>query len=86
MDTELQVHVEELTKLPDFLGEICEESFLDYLSFQYVPDSRTMFRGVFSLPPAHYFFKEIGRNMEMHRYWQVNFSPGTQSLPPVIYW
>ena len=67
--------IKALTELPFFPGEVEESAFVDYLTFQYVPEPRTMFRGVYRLPPAHYFLKTPGRPLEMSRYWQINFTP-----------
>ncbi|MGI6308336.1 MAG: asparagine synthase (glutamine-hydrolyzing) [Dethiobacteria bacterium] len=67
--------IKALAELPFFPREVEESAFIDYLTFQYVPDPRTMFRGVYRLPPAHYFLKTPGRPLEINRYWQINFTP-----------
>jgi asparagine synthase (glutamine-hydrolysing) len=65
--------IKALAELPFFPGEVDEGSLVDYLTFQYVPDPRTMFRGVYRLPPAHYFLKTPGQPLKINRYWQINF-------------
>lgn len=67
--------IKALATLPFFPGEVAENAFTDYLTFQYVPEPRTMFRNVFCLPPAHYFLKRPGQPLKMSRYWQIKFSP-----------
>ena len=72
--------IKALTELPQFPGKVNEGAFLDYLTFQYVPEPRTMFSGVFRLPPAHYFLKSPGKPLQISRYWQINFSPVDKPL------
>lgn len=67
--------IKALATLPFFSGEVDKSAFIDYLTFQYVPEPRTMFRSVYRLPPAHYFLKTPGRPLKIGRYWQMNFSP-----------
>lgn len=65
-----------LAELPGFPREVDEESFIDYLTFQYVPEPKTMFSGVYRLPPAHFFLKSPGKPLEIQRYWHIEFTPG----------
>lgn len=67
--------IKALATLPFFPREVDKSAFADYLTFQYVPEPRTMFRSVYCLPPAHYFLKKAGQPLQMSRYWQANFSP-----------
>lgn len=64
---------------PKFDKQLNEEALAHYLSFQYSPCEETFFRGVFKLPPAHYFFYRDGK-MEKTRYWKPNFSPEQGAL------
>lgn len=50
------------------------QAFVDYLSFQYVPDPRTMFAGISKLPPAHYIEIRAGQ-ASLHEYWRAEFEP-----------
>ncbi|RUL88988.1 asparagine synthase (glutamine-hydrolyzing) [Tautonia sociabilis] len=43
-----------------------------YLTFGYVPHPRTILRGVYKLPPAHYAVWHDGR-LELHRYWEPDW-------------
>ena len=57
---------------PHFKRELNEDALESYLSFQYSGLDETFFKGVFRLRPAHYFKLKDG-NMEIKRYWQVEF-------------
>ncbi len=59
---------------PDFVKELNEEALGNYLSFQYSPSEETFFKGVFKLPPAHYFIYKNGK-MDKVRYWKPDFNP-----------
>ncbi|TBL71539.1 asparagine synthase (glutamine-hydrolyzing) [Paenibacillus thalictri] len=51
------------------------ESLLNYLTFQYVPEPDTMFKGISKLPPAHYVKVTYDGHMSVHRYWDPTFEP-----------
>ncbi|TCZ75853.1 asparagine synthase (glutamine-hydrolyzing) [Paenibacillus albiflavus] len=54
---------------------IHQDSLLNYLTFQYVPEPNTMFDGVQKLPPAHYVKVSFNGQMSIHRYWDPMFDP-----------
>ncbi len=54
-----------------------------YLTFQYVPEPNTMFRGIWKLPPAHYLSFHEGRIM-LTRYWQLEFRPDPHWTLPAL--
>lgn len=64
---------------PDFVKELNVDALESYLSFQYSSLPETFFKGVFRLPPAHFFFYKKG-SLEIHRYWEPVFSPEEHSL------
>ncbi|OEF98768.1 asparagine synthase (glutamine-hydrolyzing) [Desulfuribacillus alkaliarsenatis] len=66
--------IKSLLQLPEYKAEVDEQSFLNYLTFQYVPDPMTMFKGIMKLPAAHYFTIE-NNEMNIERYWKVDFKP-----------
>ena len=66
--------IKALTMLPGFPFKVDEGSFLDYLSFQYVPEPRTMFKGIYRLPPGHFLLKKTGTPAKLTRYWRIDFS------------
>lgn len=45
----------------------------DYLTYQYVPSPKSMFRGIYKLPPAHYVAVSEGK-LEIKRYWDVSYT------------
>lgn len=60
---------------PDFHKELNKDSLLPYLSFQYSSQDETFFKGVFKLPPAHYFTYSIDeQKLEMERFWDIDFN------------
>ncbi|MEI8396384.1 MAG: XrtA/PEP-CTERM system amidotransferase [Rhodospirillaceae bacterium] len=47
----------------------------EYFAFGYVPDPRTIFQGVFKLPPGHRLTLGPGRGVTPVPYWDVHFAP-----------
>ena len=62
---------------PSFKKELNEEALGHYLSFQYSPTEETFFKGVYKLPPAHYFTYKDGK-FSKTRYFRPEFkeTPG----------
>ncbi|MGJ9383754.1 asparagine synthetase B family protein [Salipaludibacillus sp. CF4.18] len=60
------------------LKELDPQSMLHYLTFQYVPDPRTMIKGVSKLLPAHRLIVQ-GNEVKVERYWQPTFEEEEQS-------
>lgn len=58
---------------PHFKKALNTAALENYLTFQYSPCDETFFRGVYKLPPAHYFMYRDGQ-FETHRYWDVHFN------------
>lgn len=50
------------------------QSLWHYMTFQYVPEPNTLFRGISKLPPAHYLCLENG-HVRTERYWTAQFQP-----------
>jgi asparagine synthase (glutamine-hydrolysing) len=57
---------------PEFTFQIDEESIFHYLTLQYIPSPRTIFKRVFKLPPAHFGVFENGK-LRIERYWQLKY-------------
>ena len=57
---------------PDFEKALNEDALSHYLSFQYSPTEETFFKGVYKLPPAHYFEYD-GNEFTKTRYWRPEF-------------
>jgi asparagine synthase (glutamine-hydrolysing) len=51
------------------------ESLLNYLTFQYVPEPDTMFKGIHKLPPAHYIKITADGKMSTGKYWDPMLEP-----------
>jgi asparagine synthase (glutamine-hydrolysing) len=64
--------VKALLVLPDCPRELDFDALHQYLTFLWVPDPRTMFKGIFKLPAGHsaVFRKGI---LEITRYWDLSF-------------
>ena len=61
----------------DALGatELDPQAIFDYLYFHVIPSPRTIFKGVFRLPPGHYALFENG-TLTVAPYWQPRFEEG----------
>lgn len=59
---------------PNFKKVFNEDALESYLSFQYSSLQETFFKGVYKLPPAHYFKYKDG-NLNITRYWEFKFDP-----------
>ena len=58
---------------PSFIKEVNPDALRPYLTFQYSSQEETFFKGVYKLPPAHYFVWQNGE-VKIERYWDVDFS------------
>ena len=64
---------------PEFEKQLNEQALAHYLSFQYSPTEETFFKGVYKLPPAHYFTFKNGKIIKT-RY----FTPEFKEIPGVV--
>ena len=64
---------------PQFSKQLNEDALCHYLSFQYSPTEETFFKGVYKLPPAHYFTYKNGV-LSKTRYWLPKFEPEQGAL------
>jgi asparagine synthase (glutamine-hydrolysing) len=60
-------------ELADSTSEIDPQAIFDYLYFHVIPSPRTIFKGVFRLPPGHCAVFENG-SLSVSRYWAPEFS------------
>jgi asparagine synthase (glutamine-hydrolysing) len=49
-------------------------AYYDFLTYQFVPAPKTIYKRAFKLPPAHHLVLE-GDTVRLHRYWDVDFTP-----------
>lgn len=66
--------IKALLELPGMAPEVDLEALDQYLTFLWVPDPKTMFRGIYKLPAGHYaiFEKE---HLNLVQYWDLTFPP-----------
>lgn len=61
---------------PEFKPRVNENALRPYLTFQYSATEETFFKGVYKLPPAHWFTLKDGK-LEKTRYWDIDFTKKT---------
>ncbi|GAB2557648.1 asparagine synthase (glutamine-hydrolyzing) [Gracilibacillus alcaliphilus] len=54
---------------------INQKALQQYFSFQFVPETDVLTKGIFKLEPGHYFVKRRHQAMERHCYWKASFKP-----------
>jgi len=59
-------------ELADTTTDVDPQAIFDYLYFHVIPSPRTIYKGVFRLPPGHYAHFENG-TLEVAPYWVPNF-------------
>jgi asparagine synthase (glutamine-hydrolysing) len=70
--------VKALLHVPEIDAEIDLESLHQYLTFLWVPDPKTMFRGIHKLPAGHCATFR-GGEMKIRQYWDLRFPPADAS-------
>ena len=58
---------------PGFTPAVNRSALRPYLTFQYSSGEETFFEGVYKLPPAHCFTLPLGGEMQISRYWDIDF-------------
>lgn len=69
-----------LLKYPGLEARLNPAALPHYLTFQYVPDPDTIFKGIHRLRPAHHLTLDP-RGMSIKRYWQIRFDPEPKPKP-----
>jgi asparagine synthase (glutamine-hydrolysing) len=72
--------IKALLEVPGITAEIDPESLHQFLTFLWVPDPKTMFRGIFKLPAGHYAIVKSGE-LKLTKYWDLTFPPKNQTYP-----
>ncbi|MBI5656911.1 MAG: asparagine synthase (glutamine-hydrolyzing) [Geobacter sp.] len=70
--------IKSILQLPGISQEIEPTAILDYLSYHYIPDPKTIYRNLFKLPPAHYMVLAAGGEPHVAEYWDVGFSASSR--------
>src|SRR5947209_253472 len=66
--------IKALLQIEDVEAELDAKALHQYLTFLWVPDPKTMFRGIFKLPAGHYGIVRDGE-VRLTQYWDLTF-PG----------
>lgn len=66
-----------LLRHPDLSRDVDLCALDDYLTLEYVPAPKTIYRAVRKLPPAHRLIADA-RGVRVERYWQARFTPKTE--------
>lgn len=72
--------IKSIVEHPEVKREVNMSALDSYLTFQYSPLNETFFKGIYRLPPAHYFRFKEGK-IEINRYWEVNFDKVDENKP-----
>jgi len=70
----LASEIKALIEVPWIEADLDLESLHQYLTFLWVPEPKTMFRGIQKLPAGHYATFRDGQ-LEMTKYWNLTFPP-----------
>lgn len=60
-----------LTLFPEVPKELDLTALRQYLTYQYVPYPRTIYRGIAKLPPASFLIWQDGKDLTVERYWKA---------------
>jgi asparagine synthase (glutamine-hydrolysing) len=71
--------IKSLLRVPGFERRINLEALHHYLSFKHIPCPLSIFEGVSMLPPAHVLEYQLGEEPKIRRYWDVDFSPQSET-------
>ena len=66
--------IKSLLRVPGFERRINLEALHHYLSFKHIPCPHSIFEGIRMLPPAHLLEFQMGDELKIRRYWDVDFS------------
>lgn len=64
--------IKALLEIPEIRAEMDPESLQQYLTFLWVPDPKTIFRGIFKLPAGHHAIFRDGW-LTITKYWNLTF-------------
>src|SRR5262249_13177412 len=72
--------IKALLEVPGMEAALDAESLHQYLTFLWVPDPKTMFRGIFKLPAGHYAILQ-GGELRITQYWDLTFPAPNHVFP-----
>ncbi|MFH1283214.1 MAG: asparagine synthase (glutamine-hydrolyzing) [bacterium] len=65
--------IKSVTEYPGIDRDIDFESIDDYLSYQYIPGPKTVYKSIKSVRPAHFVLYDMKGKMKSERYWSLDF-------------
>jgi asparagine synthase (glutamine-hydrolysing) len=68
--------IKSIVKDPAVPRDLNRQALYDYLGFEFVPASETMFRNIRKIPAGHYLLWRNGR-AEVQQYWDLSFKPAS---------
>lgn len=69
-----------LLEHPEVVREVNPEALDSYLTFGYVPDPLSIFRGIHKLPPGHFLSFDAQGQVAVEQYWDFSYEPITEVL------
>jgi asparagine synthase (glutamine-hydrolysing) len=67
--------IKAILAFPGIIAEVQEESLHEYLTFQFLLSSSTLFKNIFKLEPGHYMVVDTNTHeVEKRKYWALDFS------------
>jgi asparagine synthase (glutamine-hydrolysing) len=72
--------IKALLEVPEIEAELDPQSLHQYLTFLWVPDPKTIFRGINKLPAGHYAIFREGE-LKTRKYWDLTFPAENASYP-----
>jgi len=72
--------IKALLEVPEVEAQLDPQSLHQYLTFLWVPDPQTMFRGIYKLPAGHYAILRDG-HLKITQYWDLTFPPADATYP-----
>jgi asparagine synthase (glutamine-hydrolysing) len=72
--------IKALLQVPGITAELDPESLHQYLTFLWVPDPKTMFRGIYKLSAGHSALFSDGE-LKIRQYWDLTFPPQEHVYP-----
>ncbi|MDR1958927.1 MAG: asparagine synthase (glutamine-hydrolyzing) [Planctomycetaceae bacterium] len=70
-----------ILQVPNVPREVDPEAVDEYLTYQYIPHPKTIFRGISKLPPGHFAVWE-NNYFIVKRYWNMDFNSEEHRLKP----
>jgi asparagine synthase (glutamine-hydrolysing) len=72
--------IKAILQFPDFAPELDLVSLDQYLTFEYIPAPRSIFKKIHKLPAAHSLIYK-NKNISLDKYWGINFSLARNFVP-----